>query len=211
MIRKGSLIPLSIFLLTGCTDTMDSLTREFRNANNEGIDAMMMVVDDESAHRMNLRVFKPLNERYKDIERRMDIWKNNRATNKELIESTFKSDSFYLYYAEIEVNKERFSMERMRLRNLYKQYQDRELQKMRDAGDPDPVITDPAKACPKLHELIMQDKLKPIEQQLMQPKLTQLVQSFPSLKCENYEGLHKIFEARMEKFAPKASRGSLVW
>jgi hypothetical protein len=204
MKQKLAILSPLVLCLAGCVDNMDSISREFRNSNNEALDAITMIVDDESCHRMNKRVIEPVTNRYKDIEKKLDIWKNNRATDKELVEQTFKSDGFYLYLVECQVNKQRYSLERMRLRSLYKQLLEREAQKMRDAGEVDP-IPDPQKACPKLHELITMDKLKPIQEQLTKPVIIQLITTFPNLKGvkNDYPALHKMFLERMEKFRPK--------
>ena len=51
--------------LSGCTDTIDTVTREYRNTNNEGVDAMMMVNSDAQAGIMIARIFKPSTDRYR--------------------------------------------------------------------------------------------------------------------------------------------------
>ncbi len=207
MMKKQYLLALALaLLLTGCTDSMDSITRELRNANNEAIDAMMMITSEQQAYRMNTRVLKPLNERYASIEYKLKAWENNRNSKKEIVEETFDSNGFYLYIAELEVNKQRYTMERTRLRNLYKQYQDRKLDEMRAAGDADPIIVNPREVCPELFELVITDSsLKVIESQLMQPKLKQMVSQFPSWgnKIDNYPELHKKFLEKSALFAPK--------
>jgi hypothetical protein len=192
-------------LLTGCTDSMESITRELRNANNEAIDAMMMVTSNQQAYRMNTRVLKPILERYRSIENKLTAWESNRASNKEIVEETFNSNGFYLYIAELEVNKMRYSMEKTRLRSLYRQYQERKLEEMRAAGDNNPIITNPRDVCPDLHDLIMTDNLlKPIESQLMEPKLKQMVSRFPTMKgVDNYPELYKKFLEKKAILAPE--------
>ena len=76
MMRR--IVPL-LFLLTGagCVDNADSIAREFRNANNEVLDAMMMVTSEAQAGRMKIRVFAPLGDRLKFIERKLDIMDTN--------------------------------------------------------------------------------------------------------------------------------------
>ena len=50
--KKRCLLVLCLVAgLSGCTDTIDSVTREYRNANNEAIDAMMMVTSEARAGR----------------------------------------------------------------------------------------------------------------------------------------------------------------
>jgi hypothetical protein len=213
MIPKRNLLVLALVLaLTGCTDTMDSITRELRNANNESIDALMMVTSEQQAYRMNTRVLKPLNERYSNIEYKLKAWESNRDSKKEIVEQTFNSNGFYLYIAELEVNKVRYTFEKTRLRNLYKQYQERKLEEMRVAGDNNPIITDPRGVCPELHDLIVTEAvLKNIETQLKEPKLKQMVSRFPSWEksVPNYPELHRMFLEKSKIFAPKVPQ--LVW
>jgi hypothetical protein len=175
--KRNLLVPALALLLTECTDTLDSITRDLRNANNEAIDAMMMVTSEEQAHSMNTRVLKPLRQRYGDIEFKLKAWESNRDTKKQVIEEITRSNGVALYVAELEINRVRFTMEKTRLRNLYKQYQERRLDEMRAAGDNNPIIAHPRKVCPELHDLIMTDNiLKNIETQLTEPKLKQMVQ-----------------------------------
>jgi hypothetical protein len=177
MIKKRNLLLLAlVLLLTGCTDTLELITRDLRNANNEAIDAMMMVTGEEQAHSMNTRVLKPLRERYNNIEDKLKAWESNRS-KKEAVQEIANSSGFALYVAELEVNRARFTLEKNRLRDLHKQYQDRKLEEMRAAGDNNPIIADPRAVCPELHDLIMTDNiLKNIETQLTQPRLMQMVQ-----------------------------------
>jgi len=204
MMPKRSLLPLAVFLLAGCTDTMDSLSREFRNANNEYLDAMTMVTDEESAQRMNQRILKPMNARCKDIEARLTIWKSNRKSNQELVEQSFDSDSLSLYFAELDANRERYKLEKVRLRNLYQHYQDREIERLKAAGDPVPVIRDPRGLCPNLHDLVIKDGFKEIETQLTNPKLAALVATYPTLKgVNNFAELHQVFLKNVETHKPK--------
>ncbi len=61
--KRILLVSALVLFLTGCTDNMDSITRELRNCNNEAIDAMMMVTSEEQARHMTMRIFKPLTGR----------------------------------------------------------------------------------------------------------------------------------------------------
>lgn len=208
--HKILVVPAMALLLTGCTDNMESMSREFRNANNEAIDAMMMVTSEDQAYRMTVRVLKPLNERYSGIEDKMKSWQANR-TNKEIVEETFNSNGFYLYLAEVEVNRMRYAMERTRLRNLYRQYQQRKLEEMRAAGDNDPVVANPREVCPYLYDLIATDNLlKKIENQLTDPKIVMLLKQFPTMKgVENYPELHELFLKKRAIIKSDVPR--LVW
>ena len=77
-IRKFSSLIL-LLALTGCIDTIDSVTREYRNTTNEAIDALMMTTSDAQAKVVVLRVFKTLDDRYKLSDHRLKTVKMNRT------------------------------------------------------------------------------------------------------------------------------------
>lgn len=192
MMRKSRLfVPAFILLLAGCTDNMETITRELRNANNEAMDALMMVTSEQQAYRMNVRVFKPLSERYKAIEFKLKGWQSNREP-KEQAEETFNSNGFYLYLAETETNRRRFAVEMTRLRNLRDQYVKRKLE---ETGEGDSVLPpDKVKQYwPSLSELIdTESSLGAIKSQLQNPAIMQIVNGFKSSKSiDNYDKLYR--------------------
>ena len=107
------LVVILLGMLAGCTDTADSISREYRNQINEGLDAMMLVTNEATAKRMNVRVFKPMGERFTDIDRRLGIVRANRA-KKEFVTEFFESDSVHMYIGEIYLNRKRFELELLR-------------------------------------------------------------------------------------------------
>src|SRR5205085_11426354 len=79
MIARSRLILIGLlFLVVGCTDNIDSVTREYRAVNNEAIDALMMITTEAKAREMTIRVFKPLLKRYEGINNKLKIVKSNR-------------------------------------------------------------------------------------------------------------------------------------
>lgn len=202
MRRKLAIVP-ALLLLAGCTDTADSIAREYRNANNEGIDAMMMITDNNRAKRMTSRVLKPLQGRYEAISKRLEIWKSNRATNKELVQEIYSSDSVHLYLAELPVNRQRFTLEMTRLRNLVNQYIEREQALRREEGK-DEFDFDPKELCPDLYDLVNNPQvLDPLRKQLDKGELVREIEGFNNIKVADYPKLHEIFRAKREVFAPK--------
>ena len=192
MIRRCLLILGLLLLLTGCTDSIDSVTRELRNMNNEVIDAMMMVTNETQASRMNVRVFKPMRDRYGEIERKLKIVNANRL-KKEFAKEVLESDGMQVYLTDLAVNRQRFALEMTRLRNLYKQILD-------DAADPQQP---PQKICPVLHELMTKEGFfDPVQKQLYAPTLVKMMNDFPTWKLEGYDEMWAKFAKRRLAFLP---------
>jgi hypothetical protein len=198
MMRR--IVPL-LFLLTaaGCVDNADSIAREFRNANNEGLDAMMMVTSEAQAGRMKIRVFAPLGDRLKFIERKLDIMDTNLGA-KALAREILTSDGMHLYLAELQVNGQRYGLEMTRLRNLYEQYLERERELLRARGEPANNVQG-QEVCPELHAIVVTGTtIKPLEQQLKSPKVLDWMNNWAGRVDEK---TMKIFKAKRELFAPK--------
>ena len=195
---KGKLLLLaSILGLAGCTDSVDTLTREYRATTNEAIDAMMMITNETQAARMAERILKPMGDRYKAIDRKLGIVKDNRGPSawaKEVLES----DGMQLYLSDLHMNIQRYGLEMTRLRNLRKQILDRERELLIEAGDANPVIK-PELICPKLDALVMKkENLDVLEKQLMQPDLVKEMSSFPTMK-----GATEVYDKAWAKFAER--------
>ena len=198
---KVSLL-IVLFALAGCTDNMDSITREYRNANNEVIDAMMMITTEEHAARMNVRIFKPMGPRYKAIDEKLKIFGINRATNIELAQAVLESDGVQLYLTDLQVNSRRFSLERMRLRNLFEEKYF--LEKCKELGeDPDEISFNKRDVAPNLYDIVysaghpLNDT---IVKQLTASDVVKLIASFPGLKGVKD---NKLFDPMYVKFAEK--------
>jgi hypothetical protein len=189
------LLVILIFTMVGCTDTIDSVCREYRNTNNEIIDALMMVTDEDSADRMKKRVIDPAVFRYRDIDARLTIVRSNR-TKKEFVKETLESDGFQLYLTDLEVNRQRLSLEICRLRNLAEGYEKEERKKLNDPEQP----VNLASVCPTLHKFVyMEGTLQPVMEQLKQPKLLDMVAQFGDWKVEGLGEMLKAFNAKREK------------
>ena len=170
----------------GCTDSPESVSREYRNANNEAIDAMMMVVDDATAERMVRRIFKPLQERYDVLDKKLAAVEQNRD-QKDFVKEVFESNGVHLYLTEIEVNRQRFILESVRLKAIHKQ--------LKDAGH----------ETPGLDELIGRtETLEPVRKQLTSPLLVTKMATFKTWKLGNFDELLGEFMERRRFFeAPK--------
>jgi hypothetical protein len=198
-----------VFALAGCVDTIDTLTREYRNQNNEAIDALMMVSDDASAARMTHRVFKPMAARYKNIDEKVNILKVNRV-KKELVKEVYESDGFQIYLTEIDMNKMRLSMEMARIRDVMNQYGKEERARLDDEGKFNEEVNY-KEICPNIHALLTGSELESLKQNLTQPKLLDLVREFPQWKVDIYPVLYsKFLERRKTTFTP-ADEPLFIW
>lgn len=185
MKARIAIITILLGFLAGCTDTADSVSREYRNQINEGLDALMFVTTEESAKQMSLRIFKPMGDRFTDIDRRLGIVRSNR-TKKEFVTEFFESDSVHMYLSEISINRQRFALEKTRIRDLVQQYKKRD------------------EECPSLLALVDDGAdLGPLKTQLEQPKINEYIASFGDWKIDNFPELLAKFKAKREKFAPR--------
>jgi len=174
------------FLAAGCTDDVDSVTREYRATTNEAIDALMMVTSEASAHRMTERVLKPMQKRYEAIDKKLGLVKYNR-TKAEFAKEVLESDGVHIYLTDLMVNHGRLALEMKRLKHLYKT----EI----DAGE----------VCPKLEELV-KDKapiLEPLKKNLEEPELLRMMKEFQNWKVSSYDELLKKHMERRKTFLPK--------
>jgi hypothetical protein len=147
---KARILVMSVLLgmLVGCTDTADSISREYRNEINESLDAMMLVTDEVSAQQMTLRVFKPMADRFKEVDRRLGILRMNR-TKKEFAAEFTTSDSANMYISEIFINRERFKEEMKRLKSVKQREIEAKQQAHAKSGSEEPF--NPTEACKALN------------------------------------------------------------
>ena len=195
------LVVILLGMLAGCTDTADSISREYRNQINEGLDAMMLVTNEATAKRMNVRVFKPMGERFTDIDRRLGIVRANRA-KKEFVTEFFESDSVHMYIGEIYLNRKRFELEVSRLKNLSKQCVEHERELHKNSGKDTPF--DANAACPNLLELASESPLASLSSQLKAPKVFEYFRNFADWKVDNLPELLAKHQEKLKKFAKSA-------
>lgn len=183
---KARLLLMTVLLgmLTGCTDTADSVAREYRNQINEGLDAMMLVTDEASANRMTVRVFKPMEARFKDIDRRLDIVRANR-TKKEFAAEFGLSDSVNMFITEVYLNRNRYRQEMERLKDLTKKITRIEQEKHEKSGSQEPF--DPNASCKALQQIITENggALSALDSQLNKtPKMFTMLNEMKQWKLD---------------------------
>ncbi|MBI2805201.1 MAG: hypothetical protein HYX68_09515 [Planctomycetes bacterium] len=172
-------------ILAGCVDTPDSVSREYRNVNNEVIDSLMMTTNDATAERMLRRIIKPSKDRYDAIDKKLASVEQN-SDRKDFVKAVFESNGVHLYLTELDVNRQRFVLEMARLRKLYKE--------LADAGE----------ECPALKELVADEStLDHVRKQLTDPNLLKTMKNFKKWKLSEYPELLEKFMERRKVFQLK--------
>ncbi len=116
--KKPVLLLLALAPLTGCSaDDANSISRDYRNINNEAIDALMMTTSEARAKIANEKVLKTYSARISDVDKRLDLWVQN-AEEKFIIANTLNSESAATLIAENKINLKRLELERARLQRL---------------------------------------------------------------------------------------------
>ena len=187
--RKRYFPVMILLAVAGCTDTADSIMLEYRNTDNEAIDAMMMVTSEDRARRMNLRVFKPLGDRYKLIDKKLEIMLVNR-TSKQLVEETYTSIGIVLYIHESTVNQRRYRLEARRISNLLRQYIDGKKAELRANGEDDTKVT-VSELWPGLFQLAGPTGKPPVDALASQLKIVDLKDDDESKLEEKFDEMLK--------------------
>ncbi|MSQ95942.1 MAG: hypothetical protein EXR98_15500 [Gemmataceae bacterium] len=203
MTRIHLCLTLLVLVFAGCVDSVDSVFREYRNSNNEAVDAMMMVTSESQADGLTARIFKPMGDRYDRIDKKLSILVINR-TKKEIITETFESEGVHMYLTELEINRERFALEMTRLRDLHQQLIDAEVKELKRKGEANPQV-DPQKLIPKLDDLVNKaDTLKKLKDQLgTNTDLMKLMNQFGMWKMDGFAEQVIAFKKRREMYEPK--------
>jgi hypothetical protein len=196
--KKSFLLVLTLIGVAGCVDSPDSICREFLNANNEHIDALMMVTSEQQALNMSIRVFTKMNDRYKALDLKWDIMDQGMGfkPSPETMREFLDSDGLHLYRAEYKINAQRCTLELARIRNLLEQLMEKAREQARANGeDPAEVRSD---RWPNLHKIVNTNSLIGVlRTQLENPKLEQLLSRFNN-RVE--APLLKIFNAKHDRF-----------
>jgi hypothetical protein len=137
--KKRALLGLALGLLTGCsTDSANSLSRNYRNINNEAIDALMLVTNESRAETANVKIIKTYKDRLIEIDKRLDTYVQNQEEKLILFE-TLTSESVVILFAECTINQKRLDLEQQRLKNLLATLVQREKDRRKEANDPEEV------------------------------------------------------------------------
>ena len=200
MIQRFLLVAVMLGMLTGCVDTIDSVAREYRNEINECIDAMMMVTNEASAKEMTIRVFKPSLEKFQGIDKKLKVFEANRETL-EFVKEAIDANGFYLLESEYDYNRQRYALEKTRLRHVRDEIVNAQRDKLIAEGNANPAEA-AANCCPKLDELLRESSpLSSLEAQLKTPPMpAKLDQIKTRLKPKDREELNKKYDEKKEQF-----------
>src|SRR4051794_14561883 len=115
--KKHLALLLFLGCSAGCRDSADTLSRDYRNLNNEAIDALMMITSEGQAQAMHVRVLKDFGNRIQGVNDRCKNWKQNNE-KEDYGSQIYTSDSVLILAVESEMNKERLDLETKRLKAL---------------------------------------------------------------------------------------------
>ncbi len=205
--KKLVLLPL-LCTLVGCsTDNASSLARDYRNLNNEYLDALMMVTSESTAKFAQDKVIKPYSERKGKIDKRYQTWELN-TDNKEIVKDLLSSESVTMLFAEHRINRIRLQREKDRLKKLLNSKIETEKERQRQAGVANPAV-DSRKEWPNLSELAAGAVLNPLKDNIQTVNgcpLTALFDKFPDKAWDNerprnFKELVALFKEKEERFA----------
>jgi DNA-directed RNA polymerase len=153
--KKRACLALALCLLTGCsTDSAHTLSRDYRNVNNEAIDALMLVTNESRAKIANVKIVKTYPERVGDIDRRMASYVQNQEEVLVLSE-VLSSESVMILFAECKINLRRLDKEQERLKKLLASLVQNEKDRRKEANNAEEVQAD--KLWPNLDSLARSD------------------------------------------------------
>jgi hypothetical protein len=200
---------LAFLVLVGCTtacrDSADQLSRDYRNLNNEAIDALMMITDEPQAKLMLERVIREYPQKLKVVDDRCKNWKQNTEKD-EYATQIFTSDSMAILLVECKMNQERLELEKRRLKRLNDQLVADEREARRQAGDPNAIV-EPRTLFPTISLLLSDEKddLKRIETQLEKGGevigvLREIEKDERLLKSKKISDLKDAFQSKVDTF-----------
>jgi len=195
------ILGVSLLLLcgAGCRDSADALARDYRNLNNEVIDAMMMITDDASAKVMLDRVLVEYPKRMRSVDDRVKNWKQNNE-KEDYGSQIYNSDSVMILILENQMNKDRLALEEARLKKLLGAI----VEAKRQEGQ---ANVTPEAACPNLAKLVGSEgkDLDPIKANL--EKGTDVISVYKELgqderflKSARMKSLKEAFEKKFDEF-----------
>ena len=205
--KKLVLLPL-LCTLVGCsTDNASSLARDYRNLNNEYLDALMMVTNESSAKFAQDKVVKPYTDRKGKIDKRYETWELN-TDDKEIVKDLLSSESVVMLFAEHRINRIRLQREKARVKKLLEFKIETEKERQRLAGVANPVV-DSRKEWPNLSELAAGGVLNPLKDNIQSVngcRLTALFDKFPDKSWDkarppNFKELVAAFKEKEERFS----------
>ncbi len=200
MTRQHLLALVLTLCAAGCRDSADMLSRDYRNLNNEAVDALMMITDESSANMMLERVIKQYPKRLQSVDDRVKNWKQNNEKD-DYGSQIYSSDSMAILLIETEMNKQRVLLEEKRLQGLFRQLEG-EARKSGQQGN-----FDAKQALPSLHALVSEGEAKKVYDQLESKQGGEVVKVLEEinrdeklLKNSKMKALKEAFDEKVAKF-----------
>jgi hypothetical protein len=187
--KRHLALALLVLGLVGCGDTATTLSREYRNYNNEFIDALMMTTNESRAKIAKEKVIETYEARIQALDKRVDVWEQNKE-KEEVALDTLTAESVALLFSENKRNQERHALEKARLKKLIERL---------TAENPG---VNPAEQWPNLNDLANGARADIVLNQLKTGgRLAVLMQKFGGWKLKQ-ETLAKaeVFKEKVERF-----------
>ena len=135
---KKAWLGLVLCCLAGCSnDTAHSLSRDYRNINNECIDALMMVTSEARAKFVTDKIFKTFPDRVGPLDKRAATYEQN-TDDKTIVLQMISSESVAILLAENIINQRRLKLEQERIKNLLAFKVRTEIEKLKAEGQANP-------------------------------------------------------------------------
>jgi hypothetical protein len=176
--RKAAWLPF-VALLVGCSsDNSSSMARDYRDMNNECIDALMMTTGESRARIAVNKILKTYTERVGTVDKRLSTWLQN-SDEKYVVRDVLSSESVATLFAECQTNQKRLKLEQLRIQKLLDSHVAAEVDRRRLGGEANPVV-DPRKEWPNLAELASGGQIAGLKSNLEKgTQLGDLVKKFP--------------------------------
>jgi hypothetical protein len=200
-------LALALGCLAGCSnDTAHSLSRDYRNINNECIDALMMVTSESRAKYANVKIFKSFSERISPIDKRAASYEQN-TDDKQIVMEMVTTESVAMLLAENSINQRRFKLEQQRIKNLLEFNRKTEVDKLKAEGQANPDVKVREK-WPNLSELASGASLNAFKSHLdkgtaiaeLNVKIRQNAFKKARGNEEAFKGLDLLFQDRVKRF-----------
>jgi hypothetical protein len=137
-------LALALCCAAGCSnDSAHTLSRDYRNINNEVIDGLMTVTSERQARFVNEKIIKPYSERVEKVNKRVEIYEQN-TDEKLIIFEMINSESVATFFAEGPINSKRLGYEAARIKRIVDTRTNVHADRLRAGGMKDPDALDKA-------------------------------------------------------------------
>jgi hypothetical protein len=208
--KKRVWIALALCCLAGCSnDTANSLSRDYRNINNECVDGLMMVTSESRAKFVNEKIFKTYSDRVALIDKRAANYQQN-TDDVQIIRETLNSESLAILFAEISANKKRMDLETARIRKIFDTRVKEHMDRFKAGGDKDAEARakeETRKEWPNLSAFAEAHAQTTVAREWVKDNaLATLVSKFPTKQWDGPRGRVPEFKELMEKFSEKIKK-----